>query len=98
MQLWAGEIAPGTDEAGRYSGHLSLIQAVTKDGSRRRTITVLEADPMITMSRSLVESLMLKVPVRLLDMLRVETPEGPLVYVVRGIDTDTGVYYLSWPD
>jgi hypothetical protein len=94
VEIWAGEA--NLNEAARYSGGLTASRAIQGDG--RWEITVLEADPMITLSKALAEEFFDAQPMRLLDRLRIDGVDGPVIYIVRGIDTDTGTYYLSWPD
>jgi hypothetical protein len=93
VEIWAGEA--DLDEAKRYNGALTAYRT---DGMPGRTITVLAADPMIALSKALAEEFFDAQPMRLLDQLRIDAVDGPVIYIVRGIDTAAGTYYLSWPD
>jgi hypothetical protein len=96
VQIWADTAA--LDEAARYTGALTALQACSPDG-RTLSVKVLEADPMVTISWALAEEFFgPRKPMRLLDTLRIDAVDGPVIYIVRGIDTERGVYYLSWPD
>jgi len=95
VQIWAEPVPDG--EADRYTGELSLCRAVTEHGMR--TVAVFAADPMVRISQALIEVVVgPDAPVTLFSRLRIDTPDGPLIYIVRGVDTDTGMVYLSWPD
>lgn len=95
MQVWAGDASLAESE--RYNGELTAMRAVSPDGDAS-SITVLTADPMIAMSQGLIEEFFGVEGMHLLDALRINTPDGPVIYIVRGVDTARGVYYLSWPD
>jgi hypothetical protein len=77
-----------------FAGELTLLR-----DDATGVCHVLVADPMVQASFEMVEkTLGMPAPVKLLDVLRIETTSGPLVYVVRGIDLLSGIYFLSWPD
>lgn len=96
MQIWAGRAE--LDEARRYTGELSLLRASDPRTGGVLHLEVLAADPMVTASAELVEGYLNRGPAKLLDVLRIDTTDGPLVYIVRGIDTQAALYFLSWPD
>jgi hypothetical protein len=96
VQIWTG--SPALDEAARYNGSLTAVRACSPDGDAL-SISVLEADPMVTISWAMAEEFFgPRPPMRLLDRLRIDAVDGPVIYIVRGIDTAQGVYYLAWPD
>ena len=96
MQIWAGQVP--IDEAARYTGGLTAVRAVDPDGGALGT-TILDADPMITMSWSLAEEFFgSRAPMELGGALRIDAVDGPVIYILRGLDFEKRVYYLSWPD
>jgi hypothetical protein len=94
VQLWAGNV--DLDEANRYDGELSLLQTYGDQGPR--VLMVLGADPRVRVTFELIESLGVA-ELKLLDVVNIlDEHDNKVIYVVRGIDLESGYYFLAWPD